>query len=231
MATKKRNKKLKRLLIVIGVLAVLFFSYVAIVNRNSKQMSYRQKVLKAIYPAFMWVNHLVGAKSKAVTQKGRVPPVSIYDLSVQLNNGQSLALSTLKGKKILLVNTASDCGYTGQYSDLQALYEANKDGLVVIGFPANDFKEQEKGTDDQIASFCKLNYGVTFPLASKSSVIKGAEQNTIFHWLTDKSQNGWNEQAPTWNFSKYLVDESGALIGYFDPSVSPSSNKIKEAIH
>ena len=113
---------------------------------------------------------------------------------------------------------------------LQKLYETNKDKLVVIGFPANDFKEQEKGTDNEIAAFCKKNYGISFPLAAKSSVIKGEQQNEIFKWLSDKKLNGWNDQQPTWNFSKYLVNENGVLINYFDPAVSPASDEIKNAI-
>lgn len=224
-------KKLKRLIVVLLIMIVAFIGYVAIVNRNSKSMTYRQKVLKAVYPALMWVNKITGGKSKVMSNNKPVtPPLSLYDLSVQLNNGDKLKLETLKGKKVLLVNTASDCGYTDQYEDLQKIYESNKDKLVVIGFPANDFKEQEKGSDDEIAAFCKKNYGISFPLAAKSSVVKGEQQNEIFKWLSDKKQNGWNEQQPTWNFSKYLVNENGVLTNYFDPAVSPGSDEIKNAI-
>jgi len=226
-----KRKKLKRFLIVIGILAACFFIYVEIVNRNSKHMTYRQKILKAIYPAFMWYNKLAGKRTKIMdNQKPADSPYSLYNLSVELNNGNKLRLDSLKGKKILIVNTASDCGYTNQYEDLQKLHEKYKDKLVVIGFPANDFKEQEKGTDEEIALFCKENFGVTFPLAKKSTVIKDDQQNEIFKWLTDKTKNGWNEQQPTWNFSKYLVDENGALINYFDPAVSPVSDEVIKAI-
>ena len=131
---------------------------------------------------------------------------------------------------ILLMNTASDCGYTNQYEDLQKLYEENKDSLVIIGFPANNFKEQEKGTDEEIAEFCKLNYGVSFPLAKKRSVIAGPDQHPIFQWLTDKNKNGWTSKKPSWNFSKYLVNENGILVNYFDPSISPTSSEVKDAI-
>ena len=226
-----KKSKLNRVLIVILVLIIVFIGYVAIANRNSKQMTYRQKVLKAVYPAFMWINKLTGSRSK-VTENTRVsaPPKSLYQYEVALNDGGKLKLETLKGKKILLVNTASDCGYTNQYADLQKLFETNQDKLVVIGFPANDFKEQEKGNDEEIAAFCKRNYGVSFPLASKSSVIKGEQQNEIFKWLSDKNMNGWNDQQPTWNFSKYLVNEQGILTNYFDPAVSPGSDEIKNAI-
>jgi glutathione peroxidase len=128
------------------------------------------------------------------------------------------------------VNTASDCGYTDQYDDLQKLYEENKDKLLILGFPANDFKEQEKGTDEEIARFCKLNYGVAFPLMKKSSVIKRPGQNVVFKWLTDSTQNGWNTKPPSWNFAKYLVNEQGMLTNYFGSSVSPLSNEVLEAI-
>jgi len=158
------------------------------------------------------------------------PQKTFYDLSVSLNNGEELHLSSLKGKKILLVNTASDCGYTPQYNDLEILYEENKDKLVVIGFPANDFGEQEKASDETIAQFCKANFGINFPLAKKSTVIKSPEQNIVFKWLSDKTLNGWNNQPPVWNFSKYLVDENGILTNYFDPSISPDSEEIRNAL-
>jgi glutathione peroxidase len=229
---KANMKKLKRFIIVLLIVILVFGGYVAIVNRNAQNMTYRQKVLKAVYPALMWVNKITGGKSKIMTNNTQVTGLqSLYDLSVQLNSGGELQLGTLKGKKILLVNTASDCGYTDQYDELQKIYEINKDKLIVIGFPANDFKEQEKGTDDDIAAFCKKNYGITFPLATKSSVIRGEQQNEIFKWLSDKKLNGWNDQQPTWNFSKYLVNENGVLTNYFDPAVSPCSNEIKNAIN
>ena len=227
-----RKSKLKKSLIVLLVLIIAFVGYVAIVNRNSKQMTYRQKVLKAVYPAFMWFNNLTGKRSKVMDNaRASRPSKSLFEFEVQLNNGARLKLETLKGKKILLVNTASDCGYTNQYDDLQKLFETNRDKLVVIGFPANDFKEQEKGNDEEIAAFCKKNYGISFPLATKSSVVKGEQQNEIFKWLSDKSMNGWNDQQPTWNFSKYLVNEQGILTNYFDPAVSPNSDEVKNAIN
>lgn len=131
-------------------------------------------------------------QQKASNEKA-IPSVSFYSLKDTLIDGTGFDLSQLKGKKVLLVNTASDCGYTGQYDDLQKLSEKYKDKLVVIGFPANDFKEQEKGTDQEIAAFCKLNFGVRFPLMKKSSVKKGPGQNKIFQWLTDPAQK-WLEQ-------------------------------------
>ncbi len=131
---------------------------------------------------------------------------------------------------MLLINTASDCGYTGQYKELEKLYQQYKQRLMIIGFPANDFKEQEKGSDEEIAEFCRINYSVTFPLMKKSTVVKSPEQNPVFQWLTDKNKNGWNNQPPTWNFSKYLVNEEGILTSYFDPSISPVSYLVINAI-
>lgn len=224
-------KKLKRILIVILVLIAGFFIYVQIVNRDSIGMTNRQKILKAIYPLWMGFTKLIGKNTTMLTNDKQVqPPHSIYDLKIALNNGDTLPLSALKGKKLLLVNTASDCGYTNQYESLQQLHQQYKDKLIVIGFPANDFLEQEKGDDTTIAEFCKVNFGVSFPLAKKSTVIKSTDQQIVFKWLTHKEENGWNEQAPSWNFSKYLVNEQGMLTNYFDPSVSPLSKEVVKAI-
>jgi glutathione peroxidase len=224
-------RKLKRFLIVFLLLVAAFVIYVEIVNRNSKNMTYRQKILKAIYPAWMWWTNLRGKNVTRLSNEQQQPPVSFYSLKGMLNDNSELDFTTLKGKKILLVNTASDCGYTDQYDDLQKLYEENKDKLIVLGFPANDFKEQEKGTDEEIAQFCKKNYGVSFPLMKKSSVIKSAEQNPVFKWLTDSAQNGWNSKPPSWNFAKYLVNENGVLTNYFGSSVSPVNKDVLKAVN
>ena len=223
-------KKLKRFLIVLLLVVIAFAVYVEIVNRNSKHMTYRQKVLKAVYPVWMWWAKLRGKNTDELANAQKQPPVSFYSLSYTLNNGSKIDFASYKGKKILLVNTASDCGYTNQYDDLQKIAEEYKDRLIVIGFPANDFKEQEKGTDEEIAKFCKVNYGITFPLMRKSIVIKTKEQNPVFQWLTDSSKNGWNNKPPTWNFTKFLVNEQGVLINYFGPSISPTSKDITDAI-
>lgn len=193
-------------------------------------MTPRQKILKAFYPLIMGAGKLFGKAADTTNGKLVTPPSSIYQLSFTLNNGNAQPLSAYKGKKILLVNTASDCGYTAQYDDLQKLQQQFKNELVVIGFPANDFKEQEKLNDDEIAQFCKLNFGVTFPLAKKSVVIKSPEQNPIFQWLSDAHKNGWCNQPPVWNFSKYLVDEEGRLTDFFDTKISPLSAEVVSAI-
>ena len=132
----------------------------------------------------------------------------------------------------MLVNTASDCGYTGQYDDLQKLSEQYKDKLVVIGFPANDFKEQEKGTDEEIASFCKKNFGVSFPLMKKSRVIKGAGIKIKYlSGLPIRKKNGWNNQQPSWNFCKYIVDEEGRLTHFFGSTIEPLAKEITTALN
>ena len=230
MANKPLLRKLKRVLIVLLMVVVVFAAYVEIVNRNSKNMNYRQKVLKAVYPVLMWWTKVTGKNTSKLAQQTVQPPVSFYSLKSTRNDGTIMSFESLKGKKVLLVNTASDCGYTNQYEDLQKISETFKDKLIVIGFPANDFKEQEKGTDEEIAQFCKVNFGVTFPLMKKSVVVKGEDQNQVFRWLTDSSQNGWNNKPPSWNFSKYLVSEDGRLLNYFGPSVEPLGKDITEAV-
>jgi glutathione peroxidase len=226
----KNMKKLKRFFIVVALLLGSFVIYVQIANRNAKNMTFRQKLLKTIYPALMWVTKSTGKNSKVLNSNQTKAMQSFYNLADTLNNGTAFNFENLKGKKVLLVNTASDCGYTNQYDDLQKLSEQYKDKLIVLGFPANDFKEQEKGSDEEIAQFCKLNFGVTFPLMKKSSVIQSANQNNVFKWLSDASLNGWCSQQPTWNFSKYLVNENGELVKYFDPSISPLDSEVKNAI-
>jgi glutathione peroxidase len=220
-------KKIKKILLTIAIIFIAFTAYVIIVNRNSKNMTLRQKLLKAVYPAFMWIT---GKKANSYSNNQAQPSIPFYSLKAVLNNGKEFDFTQLKGKKVLLVNTASNCGYTNQYDDLQKLNEQQKDKLVILGFPANDFKEQEKGNDEEIAEFCKINFGVTFPLMKKSVVVKGTEQNEVFKWLSNSALNGWSNKQPSWNFSKYLVNEEGILTNYFDPSISPTSAEVIKAI-
>ena len=153
-------------------------------------------------------------------------PVSFYNLKAEMNDGTTLNFETLKGKKVMIVNTASECGFTGQYDDLEKLHQQYKDKLVIIGFPANNFGGQEPGSNEEIQNFCKKNYGVTFLLAAKSSVKKGDDQNPVYLWLSSKQQNGWNDSAPAWNFGKYLIDENGKLLNLFPSAVKPFDEKI-----
>ena len=155
------------------------------------------------------------------------PPVkkSIYDFKVEGLSGVTIDFSQFKGKKILIVNTASKCGFTPQYEYLEKLYEKYKDKLVIVGFPANNFASQEPGTNDEIKAFCTKNYGVTFPMAAKISV-KGNDIAPIYEWLTHKSENGVMDAEITWNFNKFLLDENGNLIEKFDSKVGPMSQEI-----
>lgn len=191
-------------------------------------MTFKQTILKAVYPFLM---RLTRVNATILENKNlKRPPVSFYNLQALLANHTAFNFANAKGKKLLLVNTASNCGYTAQYQELQQLYNQYQDKLVMIGFPSNDFKEQEKLSDEEIASFCQVNYGVTFPIAKKSVVVKGPNQNEVFKWLSQQHFNGWNNQPPSWNFSKYLINEEGVLTHYFGPSVSPLSKTIVEAL-
>jgi len=151
---------------------------------------------------------------------------TLYDFKTKTIDGKDFDLASLKGKKVLIVNTASKCGNTPQYKDLEDLYKKyGGDKFVIIGFPANNFMGQEPGTNEQIHEFCTLNYGVTFPMMSKISV-KGKDMDPIYQWLTTKELNGKMDSKVTWNFQKYLVDEQGKLVDTIDPKTSPESERI-----
>ena len=163
-----------------------------------------------------------GKLGKVLQNKNQVSPKnSFYSLKGTKGNGEELDFSAFKNKKVLIVNTASNCGFTNQYSSLQALFEKENNNLIILGFPSNEFKEQERADDKGIAEFCSVNFGVTFPLMRKSIVLKKSDQNKIYHWLTNSEENGWNSQAPDWNFSKYLIDENGTLQGYYGSGIEP----------
>ena len=150
---------------------------------------------------------------------------NIYKFKVEGLEGNKIDFKKFKGKKILIVNTASKCGYTPQYEELQKLYSQYSNKLVVVGFPANNFGGQEPGSASEIKEFCKRNYGVTFPMAAKVSV-KGDDIAPIFKWLTDKNENGVLDAQVKWNFTKFLLDEKGVLIAKFDSKVKPMSEEI-----
>ncbi len=151
---------------------------------------------------------------------------SLYDFKVKTLYGEEYDLAQLKGKKVLIVNTASKCGFTPQYADLQKLYEiyGGKD-FTIIGFPANNFMNQEPGTNDEIASFCQVNYGVTFPMMEKISV-KGKEIHPLYQWLTNKSENGVLDAKISWNFNKFLVNENGQVVKHYGSKTNPLSDEI-----
>ena len=150
---------------------------------------------------------------------------SVYDFTVKSIDGKDVKLSQYKGKKLLIVNTASECGFTPQYKELEELYKKHGDKVTVLGFPANNFGGQEPGTEAQIATFCEKNYGVTFPLFSKVSV-KGVDTAPLFKFLADKTQNGAVADAPNWNFCKYLVDEKGHVLKFYKSDVTPLSSAL-----
>ena len=154
---------------------------------------------------------------------------SVHDFTMKSIEGKDISLSQYKGKKLLIVNVASQCGYTTQYKDLEALSITYKDKLVVLGFPANDFGSQEPGSDSEIKSFCQKNYGVSFPMFSKISV-KGKNQDPLYQFLSNKDMNGSVEGNPKWNFSKYLVDENGKVLKFFPSSTKPLSKEITDLL-
>ena len=148
-----------------------------------------------------------------------------YDFKVKTLEGGTFDFSSLKGKKVMVINTASKCGNTPQYKDLEALYEKYSDNFVIIAFPANNFGSQEPGTATEIRKFCTENYGITFPLMQKISV-KGSDMAPIYKWLTSKSENGVMDSEVKWNFQKYLIDQNGKLVQVLDPKELPTSDKI-----
>ncbi len=151
---------------------------------------------------------------------------SIHSFEVTDLSGASFSFESLKGKKVLVVNTASKCGLTPQYEGLQELYETYKDqNFTIVGFPANNFLKQEPGSDSDIQEFCKKNYGVTFPMMSKISV-KGGNIHPIYQFLTQREKNGVEDSKVSWNFQKYMIDEEGFLVGHFSPKTQPQDEKI-----
>ena len=151
---------------------------------------------------------------------------TLHDFKVKSIDGKEFDLASLKGKKVMVVNTASECGLTPQYEELQKLFEMyNDQSFTIIAFPANNFGAQEPGTNEEIAVFCKKNYGVTFPVMSKISV-KGEDIHPVYQWLTQKEQNGVMDSEVKWNFQKYLIDENGKLVKMIPPQESPASQEV-----
>ncbi len=192
-------------------------------------MTSKQKFLRLLYPVFSKLTKAVGKGGKVLTSH-KMATTSFHDLKATLNNGSELDFATLKNKKVLIVNTASECGYTAQYEGLQALQEKFDNTLIVLGFPANDFGQQEKGSDESIEQFCKVNFGVSFPLVKKSTVISTAQQHPVYQWLTQEDKNGWNVFVPNWNFCKYLIDEKGNLTHVFESGVEPMGAQLQAAV-
>jgi glutathione peroxidase len=169
--------------------------------------------------------------TKAMETQKHVQSQTIYQFKVTDLYGKEFDFSKLKGKKILIVNTASECGLTPQYKDLEAIYSKYKHkNFVIVGFPANNFGSQEPGSNEQIAKFCQMNYGVTFPMMSKISV-KGKDIHEIYKFLTQKDKNGLQDSQVEWNFQKYLINEEGELIKVLSPRVLPTDSEIVDWIN
>ncbi len=171
-------------------------------------------------------NEEMSANKEATENSEQMKKENIYQFKVTDLYGSEFDFSTLKGKKLMVVNTASECGLTPQYEDLQKLYDQYKDkDFVIVGFPANNFGGQEPGSDAQIAAFCKENYGVTFPMMSKISV-KGSDMHEVYKFLTEKSKNGLQDSEVAWNFQKYLIDGNGELAMVIEPRTLPTDESI-----
>jgi glutathione peroxidase len=194
-------------------------------------MTVRQRILKLVYPLFTLYKRKKGNAKTLANTHDILPPFPFHHLTATLTNGTKYSFEKLRGKKVLIVNTASNCGYTSQYEELQKLYEDFHEELEIIAFPSNEFRQQEQGSDEEIARFCGVNYNIRFLLTKKTHVLDKHGQHPVFQWLTHREQNGWNEKLPVWNFSKYLVDEKGKLTHYFDPAISPLSQEVINALN
>lgn len=171
-------------------------------------------------------NSVIPTTENTKTMNTAIKAETIYQFKVKDLYGEEFDFASLKGKKILIVNTASECGLTPQYKDLEAIYKNYKDkNFVIVGFPANNFGAQEPGSNEQIAKFCEMNYGVTFPMMSKVSV-KGTDMTEVYQFLTQKSKNGLQDSEVEWNFQKYLINEQGELVKVLSPRVLPTDAAI-----
>ncbi|MEO6683694.1 MAG: glutathione peroxidase [Ginsengibacter sp.] len=184
-----------------------------------------ETIISATYPIRMKVSEMTGIGISIHENTGnKKAPVSFYSLSMISNTGHEISFERYRGKKILIVNVASKCGYTPQYAALENLYKSESN-LEVLGFPTNDFGNQEPGENKEILDFCERNYGVSFPLFQKS-IVSGPYKNRVFDWLTDKNKNGWNDLEPNWNFYKYIIDEHGNLMTIASSSTEPASLEL-----
>lgn len=196
----------------------IIFATVSILTLTSL-MSFR--LIKMLFSD----KEMVSVKPVNVMVKG-----SFYDFSLKsLDGKETIDFAKYKGKKVVVVNTASECGYTPQYADWQAFHKEHGDKIVVLGVPANNFGGQEPGSNKEIATFCQKNYGVTFQMLEKVSVV-GSDQHPLFKWLSKKDLNGWNDKEPTWNFCKYVINEKGEVSHFFASGVKPNSPEFKKAV-
>lgn len=207
-----------------------------LISKTTSQLLYfcnHMGIIKSIAIKFyllrMKLNKIANV-GKIITNTNNTKPItSIYEIKVQTIEGKEISLEQFRGKKLLIVNTASECGYTPQYAQLQEMTLEFKDKLNVLGIPSNDFGEQEPLDDSGVKQFCEVRYGVTFPLTKKYNVI-GNTKTDLYQWLSNKNQNGWNNQQPEWNFYKYLIDESGTLVGIYSQHIEPFADEILKHI-
>lgn len=193
-------------------------------------MTISQQFKKATYPLLKAAGRLFGLNGKRyLNRKSSTPVQSIYTINAHTNQGKPVSLENYRGRYLVLANTASQCGYTAQYAELQQLQDKYPGKLTVLAFPANNFGEQEPFGDGDIENFCAINFGVKFPVMMKSDVV-GEGKNPVFKWLTDPAQNGWNSREPSWNFCKYVVGPDGKLLGFFESAVSPLDEEIQELL-
>ncbi|WP_229201236.1 glutathione peroxidase [Arcticibacterium luteifluviistationis] len=179
---------------------------------------------------FTTIKNLLSNKKEVATLPENMEVLgSFYDFKMKSLTGQEIDLSQYKGKKVVVMNVASKCGYTPQYADWQKFHEEHGKDIIVLGFPANNFGAQESGSNDEIASFCQLNYGVEFQMFEKVDVI-GENQHPLFQWLSKKDLNGWNDKAPTWNFCKYVINEKGKVTNFFASKIKPEDAEFKAAV-
>jgi len=188
-----------------------------------------KNTVSALAIALLLTGVSVQAQNNSAAKKTKNQTImdqSIYQFKVEDLNGKTFDFASLKGKRILIVNTASKCGLTPQYKDLEKLYETYKDhNFVIVGFPANNFGAQEPGTNEEIGAFCQKNYGVTFPMMAKISV-KGNDMHPLYQFLTQKSKNGYADSEVEWNFQKYLINEDGRLVKVLAPKVLPTDDAV-----
>jgi len=194
-------------------------------------------ILITMIASLMKIGSLLTVLSLPFTQKvalerpkqmEQVADKNFFSFKMKGIDGQEIDFSQYKGKKVVVLNTASKCGYTPQYADWEAFHKSHPE-VVVLGFPANEFGGQEPGSNSEIASFCQKNYGVSFQMMEKV-VVKGSEKCDLYQWLSNKSQNGWNEKEPSWNFCKYVINEKGELANFFASGIKPTSKEFLEAL-
>jgi len=184
----------------------------------------------AAFTSIVLLGGLLMTNSSTIETNGRSPATSIYDISVKDIKGRTLRLEQYKGKVMLIVNVASRCGYTPQYSGLQSIFDRYQSrGLVVLGFPANNFGGQEPGTEEEIAQFCSMKYSVSFPMFAKISA-EGKDIHPLYHYLTDRQTNPQFAGPITWNFNKFLIGRNGQAVARFESSDRPESEKVTQAI-